>query len=297
MLIPPEILQQARQATQEQQWDKSEKIYKELITILETNMNDSDDCKMELWSTKAEYLQAKPWIFKEETLEQFRHRILDSIRYIYKCTKLNEEYKKIFTPFLNQTIKQLILTTGCIVPENDTHVIMTCPIQLRQTKFGRMGSSIAGFYKKALCSICGLDMLDEKCIHEPSKPYDGKICKIEPQDFQFLHLLGTSMPKDPRCVAQMICHPKSDYYEHFDKEIIQKKIKQNAPMGCTFCKEINYDPSEITAEKFFEMQGVSIEFDKKFEFPKFDMKPNGYYISYPIWFGSDSDQVDREVFS
>src|SRR5579864_1795297 len=156
-MTPLEILHQARQATQDQQWDKSETLYKELIVILETGANESDENRMNLWTTKAEYLQSKPWIHEEETLEQFRNRILDSIRYIYKCTKLNEEYKKTFTPFLNQTIKQLILTIGCIVSENDTHVIEMCPILIRQNEFGRMGTSIGAYYEKAVCSICELD--------------------------------------------------------------------------------------------------------------------------------------------
>lgn len=204
-MIPRDLIVEARKNLAEKQWEKAEPLYKEAIDILQERLSDSDDTKMALWSTQAESLQSKPWIYKNETREEFRNRILDSIKYIYKCSKLNDEYDKQFTPSLKQTIKQLILTIGCIVPEIETHVIITCPISLRQTEFGKMGTSIAGYYEKAICTICRLEILDENCPHEIGERYNGKICQMEPISCKYpsnsvtdIHAITTTTVATPK---------------------------------------------------------------------------------------------------
>ena len=64
-------------------------------------MNDSDESKMNLWSTKSEFLNMQMMDKKNnETWEDVRQRGFDCLRYLNKCSKLNsdnEEYPNSFS--------------------------------------------------------------------------------------------------------------------------------------------------------------------------------------------------------
>jgi len=261
MTEPYYLIEQARVLARKKNLD-AEKYYLEAIPILEKRLDNSDKSKMEFWSTKAEYLDFKA-AFKldGETWENVRDRALDAIRYTYKCSKLNNSYKEKFSKDLDFMIKRIIMTFGCILPTDATHVKISCPIWLGRTKLGQMGISIGAIYDKAVCSICGLELLDENCLHELGKEYDGKICEIKKEGFELLHLALVANPKEPRSTIQTISYPKEEFYQQFDPEEVKKAEELGLPLNCSNCRKTNHDPVEITPEVFFQMQGLNIDIE------------------------------------
>ena len=87
---------------------KIRKIYKKAIHILKKTKNKSSELKCTFYSVNAEYLNHKPYLKNEETFEEFRLRIFDSIRYMNKCYKMNTvESDKCFSN-MYATIQQFI---------------------------------------------------------------------------------------------------------------------------------------------------------------------------------------------
>lgn len=253
-------IQEAREFARVDNLQEAEKAYAKAIHLLKKNMDGTNQSKMEYWSTKSEYLSFKArFIIKGEGSNLPRQRALDAIRHAYKCTKLDEECKNLLSSKIQNMLKQTILVYGCILPENATHFIIKCPIFLRQTTLGKMGLSIGAVYKRAVCSICNLDILDEKCIHEAGEIYDEKICYIIKEGLEFLHIAVTNNPKDPMNRIAEIQEPKKVLYDRFTPEELEKAKKEKSPWVCSSCKEMNMDPSEINVEQFFEMQGLKID--------------------------------------
>lgn len=262
MSDPFYLLQEAREFAKVKNLQEAEKSYTKAVHLLKKRLNGTNKSKMEYWSMESEYLFFKAgFIIKGEKAEKPRERALNAIRYMYKCVKLDKEYELRFLPDLQKMIKQTIFVFGCILPENATHFIIKCPILLRQTTLGKMGMSIGAIYKRAVCSICNLDILDEKCIHEVGKSYDEKICNIIKEGLEFLHIAVTNNPKDPLNRITEIQEPKKNLYDRFTPEELEKAKKEKSPWVCSSCKEMNMDPSEINVEQFFEMQGLKIDID------------------------------------
>jgi hypothetical protein len=201
-----------------------------------------------------------------ESWEDVRKRGLDCLRYLNKCCMINEEYYKIFRPRVELVIKQLILTYGCILPENEIHVIISCPIYLRMhTGLGKYSSSIAFTYEKIQCSICNRDLLDEECFHEVGKIYDGKYCEGFYEGIKFQHLALVEKPKDPNAIGiKTLYEPKKEYFKQFDQEELKKAREQGLPLNCHSCRDTKFDPSEITLEIFFEMQRQDLNLEPSF---------------------------------
>lgn len=261
MTEPYYLIQQAREFARKKSLE-AEKYYRQAIEILEKRLDGSDKSKMELWSTKAEYTDFRAgFIFDQETIEASRDRALDAIRYIYKCSKLDTNQKDIFSENLKVMVKRVIMTFGCILPTTETHVEVSCPIWLRQTTLGKLGMSIGAVYEKAVCSICGLELLDENCIHQVGKKYDEKICEIMKEGFQILHVALVDKPKEPRAGIDTIGYPKTEFYAQFVPEEVKRAQELGLPLNCSYCRATNTDPSEITVEKFFQMQGLSLDID------------------------------------
>lgn len=256
---PYYIIEKARNLVKEKKFDEAEKEYKNAISILEKRLDGSDKSKAELWTTKAEYLNFRgSYSKKGEPFEDSRRRRHDAIRYLYKCSKL-DGYSREVSPSLRKLINETIRVWGCIIPENNTHVTISCPIKIRNMGAGKFGFSVGMLYKRALCSICRQDVLDEGCNHVPGNTYDGKVCHITRDGLEVDHVAMTTSPKDPRCLFLSIDIPKKEFYEHFTEKQTRNKIQNNLPIVCSFCREGGIDPSEISAQKFFEMQGLSLE--------------------------------------
>lgn len=267
MTDPNILLDKARDFAERKKFSVSSEFYKKTIAILENQMNDSDESKMNLWSTKAELLKLQ-MIGKKNNKdwENVQQKGFDCLRYLNKCSKLNEEYSKIFQPRILALIKLIIMTFGCILPENSKQVVISCPIYLRRhTGHGKLSTSIAFTYEKANCSICKHDLLDEECFHEPGETYDGILCVGEYEGMKFNHLAVVDKPKDPNGIGiKTLYEPKEEYFKRFDQNELKEARKKNLPLNCHSCRDTNFDPSEITLETFFEMQGQDLSVDPIF---------------------------------
>jgi len=263
MTNPFYLIQRAREFAERKKHNVAVEFYEKAIALLEQNLDGSDKSKMELWSTKSELLNFQAGFKKsEETWESARDRAIDSLRYLYKCSKLNEEYFQKFSPSIKQVIKQIISQYGCIFPEDGENVVITCPIYLKH--HGSLldkPTSIAFTYEKAECSICHLDLLDETCFHEVGETYDGQFCSGFYTGMKIDHLAVVNKPKDPNAISTSRVYAKETFYKNFDKEELKRAQKLNLPINCHACRDTNHDPVEISLEKFFSMQGLNIEFD------------------------------------
>lgn len=267
MTDPNILLDKARDFEERKKFNVSFEFYKKTIAILEKRLNDSDESKMNLWSTKAELLKMQMIDKKNnETWEDVRQRGFNCLRYLNKCSKLNEEYFKIFQPRIMTLIKLIIMKLGCILPENSTHVVTSCPIYLREhTGAEKYSTSIAFTYEKANCSICKRDLLDEECFHEPGETYDGVFCEGQYEGMKFQHLALVNKPKDPNGIGiKALYEPKEEYFKRFDQNELKEARKNNLPLNCHACRDTNFDPSEITLETFFEMQCQNLNSEPTF---------------------------------
>jgi len=257
---PYYIIAKARSLIKEKKLKKAEDEYKKAISILEKRLDGSDKSKAELWTTKSEYLNFRcSFSYTDEPFEDSRRRRHDAIRYLYKASQINEKYSEKVAPNIRKLVNETINVWGCIIPESDTTVTFSCPIKIRNMGAGKFGFSVGMFYKRALCSICNLDMLDEQCSHVPRNTYEGKVCTLIPDGLELDHVAMTTRPKDPRCLILSLSDSKKEFYEHFSEEQIKEKEENALPLICSLCKEVGIDPSEISVEKYFEMQGLDLE--------------------------------------
>ena len=265
MSKPYLLLQRAREFAEKKKNNVAVEFYNKAITILEKNFDGSDKSKMELWSTKSELLNFQAGYKKpQEKWEDARDRAIESLRYLYKCSKLNDEYSETFSSSIKQVVKQIILTYGCILPEDENNVIISCPIYLKHhSPLWAQPTSIAFTYDKAECSICNLDLLDENCSHEVGEKYDGKTCTGIYKDMKVLHLAVVNKPKDPNAIPNSFSYPKEYFYKHLDKEQLKKAKELGVPLNCHACRDTKYEPNEISVEKFFTMQDLDTNLDDK----------------------------------
>ena len=261
---PVQLIQRACEFAERKKINVAVEFYEKAIIILEKNLNDSDKSRMELWSTKSELLNLQAGFKKsDETWESARNRAIDSLRYLYQCSKLNEEYSQKFSSSIKQVIKQIISHYGCIFLEDGDDVIVTCSIYLKH--HGSLldkPTRIAFTYEKAECSICHLDLLDEECFHEVGETYDGEFCSGIYAGMKIDHLAIVNKPKDPMAIPTSRTYSKESFYKNFDKDELKLAKDLKLPLNCHACRDTNHDPVEISLEKFFSMQGLNLEFDK-----------------------------------
>jgi len=261
MAEPEILLAKARDFAEKEKFNVSSEFYQKTIAILEKKLDDSEKSKMELWSTKSEFLHMR---MNEkgfnETWEDVRQRGFDCLRYLNKCCKLNQQYSETFLPKIKIIINQIIMKFGCILPENENQVVISCPIYLRMhTGAGKYSTSIAFTYNKLRCSICNLDVLDEECYHEPGETYEGKFCAGFYEGMKFEHLALVEKPKDANAIGiKTLYEPKKDFFKQFDPEELKEARRKGFPLSCHSCRDTNFDPEEITLEMFFEMQGQDL---------------------------------------
>lgn len=132
------LLKSAREELNNHNITNAESLYKKAINIISKKISSVDFRQkqlltMKLWLTKAELLYFRSTNpIGEETFEDFRNKRLDSLRYLYKCSKVNEYYYSIYHPRLMENIVDTISRFGCILPEINRNVVVTCPIYLRR---------------------------------------------------------------------------------------------------------------------------------------------------------------------
>lgn len=260
---PRDLILNARKAVESKNWDGADKLYSKAIHILEKRKDRSLDSKAAFFSAKAEHLLNIPYFPEKESFEEFRNRILDVIRYLNACYNLNGVESDNCFSNMYDIMSKFIKTHGCCFAETEHHVIMSCPIQLNSDQFGSLGTSIGAYYEKALCSICKLDILDEKCIHVINKIYEDKQCVPIYQNYQIAHMALVDRPKDSSSRIASIFYPKEMFLEKAKIDSSKVNSEENLNIQCTRCREENIDPVLITPELFFEMQGLSISFDKE----------------------------------
>lgn len=262
-----EIILKSQKLAKEGAVIEAEKGYLEAIELLKNtvSVNPSTRAKAELWSTEAEYLVFKAnFIKKGETISDARNRLVSAIRLLFRTSALTPEYAEYYAPKLNKLVSQAILVFGCILPDDERKVYIECPIRLKNMSAGNWGFSIGLFSKKAECSICERDILnDSLCKHVVGQSYGGKVCKIKYNGVKLDHISLTDRPLDPDAGITMLTIPKGEFYEraNFKPEEIKLKEKTNLPIICSFCKEQGIDPHEISPKIYFKMQHIENELD------------------------------------
>jgi hypothetical protein len=238
----------------------AETTYLQAIAELEKN-TDSVRGKAELWSTKAEYLWLRSQFFTNgETIEDSRQRKLSAIRLLWRTARLGEEFEERLGAETRNLVKETILSVGCIMREDDSHVHIECPIKIRNMGAGQYGFSVAFFFEKAICSICGRDVIkDTGCTHIPGQEYNGKQCRIKPENLKFDHVAMTTRPKDSKTGLTALAIPKTEVYSNFSEEQVRRKKRFGLPLVCSLCMKEGIDPTEISVKKFFQMQGLSLD--------------------------------------
>ena len=253
-----EIISNARRLAIKGEILKAEKNFMQAIELLEKEANEkpSPKTKAELWSTKAEYLAFRAsFCKKDETINDARDRMIESIKLVLKTSKLSSEYEKHFASKLKTMVADAVRVFGCIMPEDDTHVIIECPIRLKNMGAGNFGFSIGAYSEKAECSICGRDILtDPSCKHAIGQTYDGRKCEVTFKGFQLDHISLTDHPLDPGCKITMLAIPKGEFYENLPPEQIELKESSKLPLVCHLCKEEKIEPNEIDAETYLKIQ-------------------------------------------
>lgn len=269
---PRDLILQARKAITQEEWVKADRLYRKAISILGKRKNKSPESKCAFFSANAEYLNQKPYLKDKETFEEFRSRIFDSIRYMNECYKMNTSESDECFSNMYGTIQQFIKLYGCRFPETEHHVIMACPIQLNSDGRGKFGFSVGAYYDRIICSICKLDMLDEHCPHLINEIYDQKKCIPLFENYKIAHFALVNRPKNPRGQIDQLIIPKEEFLR--DASIDSSKVDlKNLNIKCTRCREENIEPTIIEADKFFEMQGLSISFNKQ---PRLLARKNKY---------------------
>jgi len=254
-----ETLTDARNLAKRNFLHESEQKYLLLITELDKSANTVSG-KAKLWSTKAEYLWLRSQYFTNgEAIESSRERKLAAIRLLWQTASLGALYESKFKSDAKSLVKETILSVGCVVPEDASGVRIECPIKIRNMGAGQYGFSLGAFYEKAICSICGRDVVkDMNCPHIPGEKYAGQECRIKRENFKFDHIAMTTRPKNANTGITMLSIPKDEVYSNFTREQIRKKQTFGLPFVCSLCMKEGVDPIEIGVEKFFQMQGLTL---------------------------------------
>ena len=253
-----DLIQKARNLTNSQEIRKSKKAYLKAIKNLKKSVNTDQD-KAELWTTEAEYLMFNAkFLSPNETIEDSRKRMISALRLLYRTSKLNSDFKKQIDPKIREVLDNTISTFGCIIPENEKQVHVSCPIRIRNTGAANMGFSAGMFFKQATCSICKREILDPDCNHIAGEIYEGKTCQVIQEGLTIDHVSMTENPKDPNCGITEIWYPKKDFYEGFTEQEIETKERKKLPFVCNICKLNKIKPTEIDIEKFFKMQHLRL---------------------------------------
>ncbi len=252
------LLQQAREYAKLNNLEEAEKAYLQTIDNLKLKA-DTEQGKAELWTTKAEYLLFRANFLRgDEKKENSRERFIDALRLLFRTSNLNATFKKTLDPKIKQLVNQTISIFGCILPEDEKGIHISCPIRIRNTGAGKIGFSAGMYFKQAVCSICKRDILDPECTHNVGETYNGKKCYTSHAGLTIDHVSMTENPKDPNCNITEIWFPKKDFYEGFSKEDIERKEKEKLPFVCNICKNQKNEPKEIDIVKFFKMQQLEL---------------------------------------
>ena len=283
-MTPDDLVLNAREAAKLEKWDVADGLYRRAIGILEKVQNQSPDLKESYLSKKAEYLCNKPYLPDHESLDEFKKRRLDAIRYLNECSEINKKNSEHYRNFMHKLVQQIIKQYGCTLFETEHHVAINCPIRLNLDKSGLTGTSISATYKKILCSICGLSILDKKCMHDINEIYSGERCGPVYKDLQINDISLVHRPKDPLCRITEIFCPKEELLQDCGMDASKIDLKQKLKMQCTLCRDENINSSSITPEIFFKIHGLNISMDKPREIsaPKY-MKKGGRYLSSIVY--------------
>ncbi len=283
-MTPDDLILNAREAAKSRKWDEADRLYKRAIRILATKQSRSPDLRESYLSTKAEHLCNKPYLPDRESLDDLKKRWFDAIRCLNECSKISKKNSDHYVSIMNELVQRIIKQYGCTLFETEHHVVESCPIRLSSGKSGRMGTSIGVTYKKILCSICGLNMLDENCTHVRNRVYDGKRCSPVYVGLQRKDVSVVRRPKDPLCLVTDVFCPKEEFLQDCGIDASKIDLRQKLKMQCTHCRDENIDLSSITPEIFLKIHGLNISMDKPrvISTPKY-MKKGGRYFSSIVY--------------
>jgi hypothetical protein len=145
------LIANARTFAEKDDYYNAKKAYQKVIGKLKATTQTEQNIA-ELWTTQAEYLNFRAkFVFSGESVEDSRRRQIESLRLLNNTAKLSNQMKEKISPKIRESINQLILILGCIMPESDTQVHVSCPIRIRKTGAGKL-DLVLGCFMIKLCA-------------------------------------------------------------------------------------------------------------------------------------------------
>ncbi len=261
-MTPDDLILSARKAIKSGKWDEAGRLYKRVIRTLAKKQNCSPDLRESYLLVKAEYFYNRPYLPDRESLDEFKGRMFLAIRYLNECSKISRENTNHYIDIMNELVQLIIKQYGCVWFETEHHVAVSCPIQLKSDGLGSMGCSVGVTYKKMVCSICGLDILNEKCTHIENQIYDDERCSVIREGLQIKDISLVHRPKDPLCRPTSISYPKEIFLKKCGLDASRVDLEHKLMVKCTRCRDENIDSALITPELFFKIHGLNMSMDK-----------------------------------
>jgi hypothetical protein len=237
-------------------WNKAEEYYLAILGAYQHKLkNDStdDDTYLEYLDIKAEYLSSTKTARAIESNDLFiaRNSALEALNVIHEAKQKDnrQKYGLHFSSSEANMLKTLILRYGCIVPKNEKHYTIKCPILVR--KYFRIFSiSPTIAYDRVLCSICMQPKI--YCIHKTGKKYGDKVAARLYEGGRILDISFVTLPKDSTSSLLVIYIPRSSWEGSLSPEQTKRLAREG--MNCHLCTLENIDPKEINYELFDDMQ-------------------------------------------
>jgi hypothetical protein len=180
-----------------------------------------------------------------------RNSALEALNLIHEAKQKDskQKYGPHFSSSEENMLKALILKYGCIVPKNEKHYTIKCPILVRKY-FMVFSVSPTIAYDKVLCSICMQPKI--YCIHKTGKKYGDKVAARLYEGGRILDISFVTLPKDSTSSLLVIYIPRSSWEVSLSPEQAKRLAREG--MNCHLCAIENIDPKEIKFELFDDMQ-------------------------------------------
>lgn len=225
--------------------------YSEAIKLrcIKLKIEFSKENRSEFYALMSEYLIFKSLHFRQ-CVYFCRNLHIAALDFLVNARNLSQDEKRI--DFLNQNIndliKQIILNYGCVLPKNNLHYTVKCPIYIRSV-LGYEKTSSTLEYKNPMCSICNKKYL--KCDHIMDEIYEGKLAKIVADEVEIIDVSVVSNPRIENRIP-LVYIPIKWLEDTFS--IDEVKERKDVKSYCHLCIREKIDPSEINYNLFIDMQ-------------------------------------------
>ncbi len=249
-----ELVINARLAAEESEIDKAETNYLAALRLLESKAeSDKKNVTIEYLDIKAEWLVTVkvPIAIKNNGLTLARKLSIEALDLVHEGKQKSTEDMMIkhFLESETRILKKIISELSCLIPKNEAHFTLKCPILLKRY-LGVNATSPTILYKKVLCSICLQPYII--CSHERGHIYNEKAADLLHDEGKVLDLSLVSTPRDPRGKLLTYYIPLS----YLERDLSSEQMSTLPKNGiyCHYCNSNKIDPIEITYEIFTAMQ-------------------------------------------